>query len=532
MMAAAGAGVLGLTGLRSLKGLYQKKTIPGGINSQSFLRGHLLRKSKFPAISEQKEIPVVVVGGGMSGLTAGYNFLKKDFQEFTILELEDYVGGNSASGENKVSSYPLGAHYVPLLSSESHLAKEFFKELGVIKETGEDGEKYNEFYICSDPSERLMIEGRWQEGIIPSLNISEEERANIEDFLSHVEKLKKARGEDGKRAFAIPIDLSSKDPRFRDLDTISFKEYLNKNNFTSKPLLWYLNYCTQDDYGAKVEEVSAWAGLHYFASRDGKAKGLESDETLTWPEGNGWIVKQLKKKLEKNIRTGQIVFNIESRAYKTYLDVFDFRLKKSIRYLTKKVIYSAPRFTALKVIKEWRESPPAWSKDLVYNPWMVANITMSTKPDNMQVPLSWDNVNYNGKSLGYVVATHQSLKTNREETVLTQYWPLTERSPMKSRVWALGRSHQEWCEDVVRELDYMHPGIEKFIENIDIQLWGHAMVSPAKNYIWGETRKKLNKNFHHIHFAHSDMSGISIFEEAHYQGMLASERVLHELGKI
>lgn len=193
------------------------------------------------------------------------------------------------------------------------------------------------------------------------------------------------------------------------------------------------------------------------------------------------------------------------------------------------MIYSAPRFTALKAIKEWREDPPNWSKNLNYNPWMVANITMSRKPDNEEVSLSWDNVNYNGKSLGYVVATHQSLKTNREETVLTLYWPLSERSPIKSRIWAMGRSHQDWCEDVVTELDNMHPGIEKYIQNIDIQLWGHAMISPRKNYIWGETRESMSKNFQNVHFAHSDMSGISIFEEAHYQGMIASKRVLDEL---
>jgi hypothetical protein len=34
-----------------------------------------------------------------------------------------------------------------------------------------------------------------------------------------------------------------------------------------------------------------------------------------------------------------------------------------------------------------------------------------------------------------------------------------------------------------------------------------------------------------VHFAHSDLSGIALFEEAQDRGVLAAERVLARLGK-
>ena len=66
-----------------------------------------------------------------------------------------------------------------------------------------------------------------------------------------------------------------------------------ENKFTSPYLNWYINYACRDDYGALARDTSAWAGIQYFASRDPEEKG-----PLTWPEGNGWIARQLIDRLQ------------------------------------------------------------------------------------------------------------------------------------------------------------------------------------------------------------------------------------------
>ncbi len=55
------------------------------------------------------------------------------------------------------------------------------------------------------------------------------------------------------------------------------------------------------------------------------------------------------------------------------------------------------------------------------------------------------------------------------------------------------------------------------------------MVRPRVGFIWSEARRRVLDRQSRIHFAHSDLSGYSIFEEAQYRGVLAAERVLNRL---
>ena len=55
------------------------------------------------------------------------------------------------------------------------------------------------------------------------------------------------------------------------------------------------------------------------------------------------------------------------------------------------------------------------------------------------------------------------------------------------------------------------------------------MIRPVPGYIWGAQRPKSAQSFNRIVFAHSDMSGISIFEEAYTRGVQAAENILTQL---
>ena len=55
------------------------------------------------------------------------------------------------------------------------------------------------------------------------------------------------------------------------------------------------------------------------------------------------------------------------------------------------------------------------------------------------------------------------------------------------------------------------------------------MVCPRPGFVWSEARQRLERMGDRIAFAHSDLSGYSVFEEANYRGVLAAERVLRML---
>ena len=189
----------------------------------------------------------------------------------------------------------------------------------------------------------------------------------------------------------------------------------------------------------------------------------------------------------------------------------------------KNLIYCGPRFTAAKVIK-------GYANDIVldYAPWVIANISLKDRPQSSGAQMSWDNVSFYSRSLGYIVANHQDLKINRKETVITYYLPLDEKSPKEERMAAYRKSYSDWLEFIIPDLEKMHPGIADLISHVDIWVWGHGMVSPGIDYLWNKKRKEFAKPFGSIEFAHTDMSGISVFEEAQYQGVEAAKKILNK----
>jgi len=502
------------------------------------LRDGLVSPSNSTALGAKE---VVIVGGGMAGLSAGWWLKRNGFSDFVILELEKKVGGNSVSGANQYSAYPWGAHYVPIANQESEYVRLLFEELNVIARFDKSGLPfYDELYLCHEPQERLFKDGRFQEGLVPKRGLQKEEEQEIGRFFDRMINFRNSTGSDGKLAFAIPLDLSSQDPEFIKLDKISMADWLHENHFRSKPLAWYVNYCCRDDYGSLSQNVSAWAGVHYFAGRRGHAANAELNSVVTWPEGNGFIVNKLKDKLRDHITAKALVTQIDDqdqimedgvgkdsakldrRAKTTYLrsDTNKFYSIESDF-----VIFAAPRFVAMHVLKQL-EKPPIDHHDLSYAPWMVANVSLKRIPDATGVPLAWDNVSFYSNSLGYVCATHQEITTREKPTVITYYYPLSDSDPVTSRQQLYDASSQIWSQRIVKDLESMHPGIGNEIISMDLWPWGHGMIRPSVGFIWGGVRQKMKDTLGNIVFAHSDMSGMSNFEEAQYHGVEAAKHVL------
>ncbi len=81
-------------------------------------------------------------------------------------------------------------------------------------------------------------------------------------------------------------------------------------------------------------------------------------------------------------------------------------------------------------------------------------------PGGRGAPLCWDNVFHDSRSLGYVVATHQSLAAVPRRTVLTHYWPLADLPPDAARRAAQARSLADWQAMVLDDLLRVHPELE------------------------------------------------------------------------
>ena len=501
-----------------------EREIPGELLGPDRKLGHRLLSGGFAPPSRTERVPIVIVGGGAAGLSAGWKLLRSGEGSFVLLDLEARAGGNAAWGENSVSRYPWGAHYLPLPGPFARATRELLRELKVI--TGERGGQpvYDESVLCHAPEERLFLHGRWQDGLYPRQGASPADLAERDRFQAAVAALRSRVGRDGRPAFAIPMERSSRDPDLLALDRISMADWLEREGYRSAGLRWYVDYACRDDYGGLPSEVSAWAGLHYFAAR---GEG-EDDRYLVWPEGLGFLARKLSEALGPRVRSGALAYDVAPEGDGVRVDYLDAASGAARRILAKRAIVCAPRFAARRFVRPLREEKS--SDGFSYAPWFVANLTVEDPPAGNGAAPAWDNMIYGGKGLGYVDATHQSFSQDRRRAVWTYYLPLTG-DPDAQRAAAYKRSLPEWREICLSDLERALPGVRRRVTRLDGWVWGHGMILPRPGFIWGPERAAAARPVGPIHFAHSDLSGLSIFEEAQDRGIRAAEAVLSALGK-
>jgi NAD(P)-binding Rossmann-like domain len=498
----------------------------GEIVGQSVSLGHVLREYRNFEVSPDKweSRKVVIVGGGIAGLTAAWKFRKDNFNDFVLLELEKEAGGTARSGRGEPVGYPWGAHYLPVPFQENTELISLLDEMSLLDGRDPNGEiVVKEQLLCREPEERLFYKGRWYEGLYLNAGASDEDKRQYAEFQRQIDHWVNWRDANGKRAFVVPIANCSTDAEITAFDKLSFADWLCQNGFTSERLIWYCDYACRDDYGLKLEQTSAWAGLFYFCSRVRKS-GVESQPFITASEGNGQFVNHFLEKVSDNVRKSHIVVSVVPTDKGVDVICLDEGETRGIH--CEKVIFAAPMFTAPYIIRGFREDAPFSASAFQHNAWFVANLFLKDRPKPRfakDFPLSWDNVLYESPSLGYVTATHQK-GIDYGPTIMTYYYPMCAEENGRTRLF-----NYEWRDlaDVcLTDLSRAHPDIYDLTARIDIMRWGHAMISPRPNFTWSGVREKAMQPYRGIHFAHTDLSGIALFEEAFYHGLRAEKEVL------
>lgn len=525
---AGGVGAAALTGA----GFQRWQEITPTLHYPGRDEGHFLRDRRaLPAPGATIDTDVVILGSGIAALAAAWK-LKKGGHRGALMIDGPQPFGNAAGGHFGDLAYPTGGHYLPLPSPESTHVREILFDLGIIeRDPFSEKPTYDERFILHGPEERLLFNGTWQDGFIPTEGVAPDELAEHQRFFAEVERLRQLRGADGRRVFVFPTVHSSGDPRFDGLDRITLKAWLDQNGYRSPTLHWYLNYCCRDDYGTRYDKVSAWAGLHYYCSRWGQAANAGDGAWLTWPGGMQPVAEKLAAASGVERRAGTVVSLKRSGAG---VEALCFTLAGGVArtYVVKarRAICAMPVYVAARVVESVRElgfDPKLHTP--VYAPWMVANFLMKDFPAELpDAPLSWDNVVYQEPGLGYVVSTHQDIRVAPpEKTVFSAYVALSDRTPDEARKWMMRATPQELVALASADLKTAYGW--KFgacVERVDITLRGHAMAAPLPGFRSNAGLKALREADGPILFAHADLSGFSVFEEAAWWGVEAARRIL------
>ncbi len=488
------------------------------ISGTNHILGHKLWGKDFPKFSEEIHTKYLVVGGGISGLSACRVFNQHNENEYLLLEMENHLGGNSSNGQNKFSKFPLGAHYLPLPNKENTEIIEFLKECGIYQ-GDENGEPILDEYQMTFPQqERLFFKNSWQNDIIPQNGISPEAKEEFDRFFKMIDHFKGKKDAQNAYWFAIPVHDSSREDEVLQLEKMVFKDWLKQENFKSEELLWLLDYSCRDDYGLGIDYVSAWAGIHYFAGRKNNWSKKYKEQVFTWPEGNARLAKHFSKYIKDRFLPNNLVFEVKINDKNIEVLSFDDTQKKTKKIIAEKVLFATPQFVNKRILNHKK------AENFQYVPWLLTTITLQNDFGG-DAELAWDNVIYGSDGLGYIYDQHQNVDQIMGEKVITYYRSFSTGDCKKARKKLYALKEDQLKNLVLEDLKKAHPQIEDFIIEMRFHKIGHAMIAPVPNQIFGNTEAKEPID-DKIFFAHSDLSGISIFEEAFYQGFKTAKEML------
>ncbi len=577
-MAAAALAPLGFAGCQPAH------QITGGFTGTSPERGHLLRaghgasansSNAHASPSSTRSVHTLIAGGGVAGLSAARALRLQGIDDFALLELEDSAGGNARAGTMAGMAHPLGAHYLPVPSDRAPEVQDFLEELGLRKRIAGRWQ-YDERHLCHSPQERLFFNGTWQDGLLPTAGVGPSTLAQYAQFAKLVAQWRATGG------FQIPVPNTPVAQANAAQLAMPFVAYLDAQGLQDSHLRWYLDYCCRDDYGAGLDEVSAWAGIHYFAARHGFSapgafdartdtlaaqaaeRDLQNSGVLTWPQGNAFLTQALAQPLSERLRTGRVVLRITEGKSGVAVDALNVHTQAVERWQAQRCIVALPVFIAQRVVSTQLGFLQQAALHTRYASWLVANVQINAAlqdtggdgGNGVGAAPAWDNVIYNpgeahtgnadnaGTStggLGYVDAMHQSTRTAPGPSVLTYYRALgtsaLARRTLLAKPWVQHR------DETLADLRQAHPDIDQRAVQVNITRYGHAMAVPTPQFLsqiglWPKEMlyKKLLKSERsglqyapraaprtaRLRFAHSDWSGYSVLEEAFTRGLHAA----------
>lgn len=575
LMAAAGARVQGLWEndpflgpvVASAAGSLRRPTL--SVRHPGKEMGHQLRaawmqgdpwKQVLPG-TPTRRVHALVAGSGAAGLACAHRLQKTGQRDYLLLS-GPAPQGNLASGVGQFGLYPQGAHYLPLPSQRSTHMRQLLQELNVIKEGAHhEAPLYDPAAVVHAPAERVFKDGKWHDGLLPPLDeAGQAQWARLQKMFLGL----RAGQDKGVAVFGTPLHLTNfKAANARqtlELDQVGFGAWLRAQGIDHPDLLWFFDYCCLDEYGLAAEHISAWAGLHYFCSEHGKAQHAQDGAVLTWPRGLGELAHRMDMGLpaENKLRASVLAARPVAKGWEVLcLD----EAAKPFVVNCAHLVLAMPLFVARRLVPEVFEDLGRASGP-VMTPWVVANFQMKRFPHEAPGPeLAWDSVVCGSTSLGFVNSTHQLTRQAKPEaTVFSAYCPLSSMlsaeelaafekdeagrpgrpgSPnvsgagklvRQARTWAERSGAEALLEKCSQDLNEVYgPGWMRDCAAVEFTVHGHAMAAPVPGFLREplaqRAREVSTSPGSRLHFAHADLSGYSVFEEAAFWGDAAARRL-------
>jgi monoamine oxidase len=429
---------------------------------------------------------VVVVGAGLSGLTAAW-FLRQ--RDVLVLEAGEEIGGVCQSGNYQGVLYPAGSAYFYYPWEASW--QEWYRELGLALDEA----------LISPPMSALFHEGRWypdcfSETGIRSLPLP---APGVDGLLKLGEDLATLElGDLGQDTLPRP-----------ELDKVSLAHYLENERGLPREVTWLLAPYCRSCLGAGPEAVSAWAGIFFLMS-----EFSPGSRAAAFPEGNARLAQVLAQALPRPPRRRQTLVGLRSHPRGVDLLVWDEGEKGFYRWQAGAVVLAVGKFLARHLLSPgcgWRNED---FQPFRYSSYMVAALCGAI---SLEAPGYENWVTGSGEITDFIL-TPRVFREGRRVLVAFAPQPYPQgRSPL------LTARAEDLARNLLTALENRFPGIGKEVEEVRLYRFGHAQVVPYPGFLTF-LRGGFAAAQGRVILAHSDLEALPCIEAAIIQGRKAARR--------
>lgn len=472
------------------------------------LAGHLLHQSaNIQHFSEEHlQSDYLIVGGGLAGLSAAYALRGQDYQ---LCELSPNFGGTAGGNLYEGTAFCQGAHYD--LYYPEYFGKEVAEMLEDLKIVQFDEKRRvwdfreRQFMIRPENTENCQTPNGYRDAVLPDLPETHRLFALLKSY-------------EGK--MRLPSRLIA--PDNHHLAQQSFARFLDDKGFENFELRQAINYQMLDDFGAPAEQVSALAGIYYYAARPYEEE--DTSEIFSPPQGNYYFVEKILAALEpKRLSSQQLVKRIHKTSEQEFeVEVLDLAAEKRKIWHCQNLIYAAPKYTLKYVMPEMASH----FSHIRYAPWLVINLLF--KPQELPEDGFWQN-EIIGKTalpsdylLGFVDSSAQP-QIQGKHRVLTVYYcfPPEKRPELIAIEKAPQAIVSASLEHIANYFQVDFGALEKALQKVFLKPMGHAMPIPEANYLFREAENLPNG----LAFAGVDYGRLPLLYEAIDSGLMAAKTI-------
>jgi protoporphyrinogen oxidase len=424
---------------------------------------HQVRDGKVfsrPPVSSRHDM--VIVGGGVSGLTAAYLARTRDFM---LLEKEPHWGGNAYMMEYQGNAYATGSAFL----EKSEYAYSFAKEIGLEP-------------LPVNDRDSTIIKGEW-------IGNTWAEGLNKLPYPASVrEGFKKFKKD------MLAIDLRS---RKTELFNVPFSDFMK--GYPVEVKQWWDNY-GPSNWGAATEDTAATMGI-----AEMQEIGADSvPEFYTWPGGLGVISKKLAEILQAKyadrLQLGATTVAVVPDGREVQVTYMQGAELKTVAART--VIMATPKFITRRIVQGLPEQQSDAMHQIRYIPYAVVNLIFDKPVFNKSYD-TW----CPGNSFTDFIVADWTIRNRpgyqQKYNILTCYTPMSE----DDRGYLLTEAGtRKKAVSVLSDFQKLFPGSNVDPVEVHIYRRGHPLYMTTPG-LYTKVQQLVREPMDRVFFANTDSEG-------------------------